>query len=80
MGETPIVRATRQSLKSSQDALLPPPNSNSWSTRPITLRIQDMAEPKKQEKDFTAEVDALIPVARSLAEVRFVFLDCVGVC
>ena len=29
-----------------------------------------MADPKKQEKDFTKEVDALLPEVQSLATVR----------
>ena len=29
-----------------------------------------MADPKKQEKDFTKEVDSLLPEARTLAKVR----------
>jgi hypothetical protein len=32
----------------------------------------EMAEPKKQEKDFTKEVDAILPEAQVLARVRFV--------
>lgn len=28
-----------------------------------------MADPKKQEKDFTKEVDALLPEVQSLAQV-----------
>lgn len=30
-----------------------------------------MAEVKKQEKDYTKEVDELLPAAQSLAKVRF---------
>lgn len=29
-----------------------------------------MSEPKKQERDFTPETDALIPEAKALAKVR----------
>ncbi len=32
-----------------------------------------MAEQKKQERDFTPEVDAVLPEAISLAKVRFDF-------
>ena len=39
-------------------------------TRPIIYRPHEMAEPKKQEKDYTKEVDALLPETKSLAEVR----------
>ena len=39
-------------------------------TRPIHFRRYDMADPKKQEKDFTKEVDAILPETKALAEVR----------
>ena len=38
-------------------------------TRPIHFRRYDMADPKKQEKDFTKEVDALLPETKALAQV-----------
>lgn len=43
--------------------------SQTWYTTPIHFRRYDMADPKKQEKDYTVEVDALIPEAQSLAGV-----------
>ena len=76
--ETPEgMRATRQSvLTSEHPPLFPsrPPSSAShtWLARPIHFRRYDMAEPRKQEKDYTQEVDALIPEAQSLA-VRHYF-------
>lgn len=45
--------------------------TSSWhasSTTP-TLSTYNMADPKKQEKDFTKEVDALLPEVQSLAQV-----------
>ena len=39
-------------------------------TRRIHFRRYDMADPKKQEKDFTKEVDALLPETKALAQVR----------
>lgn len=65
--ETPedaAVDATRQSRLFS-DTQLPP-----RFTRPIIHRPHEMAEPKKQEKDYTKEVDAVLLEARSLAKVR----------
>lgn len=39
-------------------------------TRPVNYpRYYDMADVKKQEKDYTKEVDALIPEAQTLAKV-----------
>lgn len=32
-----------------------------------------MAEPKKQEKDYTKEVDAILPEAEALARVNSIF-------
>ena len=40
-----------------------------WHTPPTTLSTHTMADPKKQEKDFTKEVDALLPEVQSLAQV-----------
>ena len=61
------VRATRQSVF----PLHPPTSlSSNWLTRPIQFRRYDMADPKKQEKDFTKEVDSLIPEAQTIAKVR----------
>lgn len=40
--------------------------------RPIHFRRYDMADPKKQEKDFTKEVDAIILETKPLAEVYLV--------
>ncbi|TCD60049.1 hypothetical protein EIP91_010843, partial [Steccherinum ochraceum] len=56
--------ATRQSLEF-VSAQLP---SRPWYTRPINYNLYNMAEVKKQEKDYTKEVDALLPEAKSLAE------------
>ena len=58
------VDATRQSHLFSHSQLTLP------STRPILYRPHEMAEPKKQEKDYTKEVDALLPEAKTLAKVR----------
>ena len=65
--ETPkdaALDATRQSHLRSDTQLTP------WVTRPITFRYYDMADPKKQEKDYTKEVDALLPETKTLAEVN----------
>ena len=40
-----------------------------WHTPPTTFSTHTMADPKKQEKDFTKEVDALLPEVQSLAQV-----------
>ena len=74
-GKTPARQsATRQS--SSADVI--PASSvynntftQSWFTKPIQFRRYDMAEVKKQEKDYTKEVEELLPAAQSLAKVRF---------
>ena len=74
--QTPAgMRATRQSVLARQHPpLFPPPSHiffhDAWLAQPIHFRRYDMADPKKQEKDYTKEVDAIIPEARSLAEVR----------
>ena len=39
-------------------------------TLPVPTRTYDMAEQRKQEKDYTKEVDELLPETRSLAQVR----------
>ena len=44
--------------------------TSTWHPLPSPFITLTMADPKKQEKDFTKEVDALLPEARSLAEVR----------
>ncbi|KAJ3556058.1 hypothetical protein NM688_g2234 [Phlebia brevispora] len=64
-GEAPkdaALDATRQSHLHSDTQLTP------WFTRPILFRHYDMAEPKKQEKDYTKEVDALLSETKTLAE------------
>jgi len=49
-----------------------------WRTRPHTssyksfARTRKMAEQKKQERDFTPEVDAIIPETTALAQVSWV--------
>jgi hypothetical protein len=61
-------------------------NLSGWQTRPQTSQAsssykifsspsnaRNMAEQKKQERDFTPEVDAIIPEATSLAEVSRVY-------
>lgn len=45
-------------------------NPKTWFTTPIQFRKYDMADPKKQEKDYTKEVDEILPQTKSLAEVR----------
>lgn len=55
---------------------------NIFATRHYTLNVDQpysrshyhlaMAEVKKQERDFTPEVDALLPETQTLAEVRHV--------
>lgn len=70
--ETPedALRATRQSVPSlfePRSCSSLPPN---WHIRPIQFRRYDMADPKKQEKDFTKEVDSIIPETQALAKVR----------
>lgn len=62
------MRATRQS----PPALFEPRYlySPAAFTAPIHFRRYDMADPKKQEKDYTKEVDAVIPEAQSLVQVR----------
>ena len=65
--ETPkdaAVDATRQSRLFSDTQL------TTSLTRPIIYRQYEMAEPKKQEKDYSKEVDAILPEARTLAQVR----------
>ena len=56
--------ATRQSH------LFSYPHFTPSCTRPTLYRPHDMADPKKQEKDYTKEVDALLPETRTLAKVR----------
>jgi hypothetical protein len=50
-----------------------------WRTRPQSYNLfsspaksRNMAEQKKQERDFTPEVDAIIPETTSLAQVSWV--------
>lgn len=57
--------ATRQSLQSQ----FTQPSSQLWLTRPVNYNYYNMAEVKKQEKDYTKEVDEILPEARSLADV-----------
>ena len=61
----PAVDATRQSHSHSHFQL------TDLFTTPVNYRHYNMADPKKQEKDYTSEVDALLPEARSLAEVCY---------
>ena len=58
------VDATRQSH------LFSYPHFTPSCTRPTLYRPHDMADPKKQEKDYTKEVDALLPETKTLAKVR----------
>lgn len=44
-------------------------------TLPVPTRTYNMAEQRKQEKDYTKEVDDLLPEARSLAQVRALQCD-----
>lgn len=39
-------------------------------TLPVPTRTYEMAEQRKQEKDYTQEVDELLPETRLLAQVR----------
>lgn len=56
--------ATRQSDQKANKSQLPP------LTQPVDYtRYYDMADVKKQEKDYTKEVDTLIPEAQKLAGV-----------
>lgn len=56
--------ATRQSsVRTATSTWHSPPTSS-------TLYTYTMADPKKQEKDYTKEVDALLPEVQSLAKVR----------
>ena len=52
-------------------SLLSPGSATStWLASSTPYLTYIMADPKKQEKDFTKEVDELLPLARSLAQVR----------
>ena len=46
--------------------------TSTWHSPPTstTLSSYTMADPKKQEKDFTKEVDSLLPEVQSLAKVH----------
>ena len=55
--------ATRQSSLSTATSTWHPPPHSSFTTFV-------MADPKKQEKDFTKEVDALLPEVQAEAKVR----------
>lgn len=57
--------ATRQSQ--SKPAFIT--TSTTIFTRPILYTKYNMADPKKQEKDYSKEVDSILPEARSLAQV-----------
>ena len=57
--------ATRQSL----EFVLTQLPSRPWYPRPVNYNHYDMAEVKKQEKDYTKEVDALLPEVQSTAKV-----------
>ena len=61
-GEGERLYATRQSSLRTA--------TSSWHPSPTSLTTPTMADPKKQEKDFTKEVDTLLPEARTLAKVR----------
>lgn len=64
--------ATRQSQPNSSTET-PQPLTPPWYTYPVNYNHYNMADPKKQEKDYTKEVDAILPEARSLAKVCFEF-------
>lgn len=69
---------TRQEL--SKEGSKEQTTPNIFATRHFTLHVDQpysrshyqlaMAEVKKQERDFTPEVDALLPETETLAEVR----------
>lgn len=68
--------ATRQSQSQAQAVIestqeTPLISNTPWYLRPINYDHYTMADPKKQEKDYTKEVDEILPIARSLATVRF---------
>ena len=44
-------------------------------TLPVPTHTYNMAEQRKQEKDYTKEVDELLPETRSLAQVRALRCD-----
>ena len=49
--------------------------TSAWLSSSSSYPTYIMADPKKQEKDYTKEVDELLPEVRSLAQVRRE-LDC----
>ncbi len=72
-GKTPTrLDATRQSQQAGLGHSTTASFAQTWFTTPIHFRRYDMADPKKQEKDYTAEVDSLLPETKSLAEVCLV--------
>ena len=44
--------------------------TSAWLSSSSSYPTYIMADPKKQEKDYTKEVDELLPEVRSLAQVR----------
>ena len=58
-----VQKVTRRAVNATRHhPFLPPPSS-------LLLLVNIMSDPKKQERDFTPEVDALIPEATALVEV-----------
>jgi hypothetical protein len=49
-------------------------SQENWPWLLFTSPQSTMAEQKKQERDFTPEVDSIIPVTTSLAQVDFIYL------
>ena len=70
-GETPDATRTTRQCRVLFEPCSPHPSHLALAlARPIHFRRYDMADPKKQEKDFTKEVDAILPETKTLAEVR----------
>ncbi|KAI0361366.1 hypothetical protein OH77DRAFT_1417609 [Trametes cingulata] len=59
-------RRGRESLNATRQSTVRTATS-SWHSPSTSRSTYNMADPKKQEKDFTKEVDALLPEANSLA-------------